>query len=166
MSDLVVVGISDYKIGINPSILVTYALGSCIGICLYEERLKIGGLSHIMLPDSSMFPKTGTNRMKFADTAIYDMLQELIKKGADPHRLTARIAGGAQMFKVQAESPLGAIGARNIKSVRNVLEHFRIPIIVEDVGLNYGRTVFFELDTGTMRVQSLNKNQNMSKVSE
>lgn len=166
MSDLVVVGISDYKIGVNPSILVTYALGSCVGICIYDEQLKIGGLSHIMLPDSSMFPKIGANRMKFADTAIYDMLQELIIKGANPRRLTARIAGGAQMFKVQAEGPLGAIGARNIKSVKSVLEDFRIPIIVEDVGLNYGRTVFFELDTGIMRVQSLNKSQNICKVSE
>jgi chemotaxis protein CheD len=157
MSDLLVVGISDYKFARNPNVFVTYALGSCVGICLYDKQLKIGGLSHIMLPESSMFSKNDINRMKFADTAIFDLVQDLVKLGADRRRLTAKIAGGAQMFEVQQGSLVGTIGDRNIVSVKNTLHSLKIPIIAEDTGLNYGRTVYFDLDTGIMKVQSLSR---------
>ena len=157
MSDFLVVGISDYKYARNPNVFVTYALGSCVGICLYDKQLKIGGLSHIMLPESSMFSKNDINRMKFADTAIPDLVQNLVKLGADRRRLTAKIAGGAQMFEVQAGSMVGTIGDRNTVSVKSTLQSLRIPIIAEDTGLNYGRTVYFDLDTGIMKVQSLSR---------
>ena len=157
MSDLLVVGISDYKFARNPNVIVTYALGSCVGICLYDKQLKIGGLSHIMLPESSMFNKSDINRMKFADTAITDLVQDLAKLGVEKRRLTAKIAGGAQMFEVQQGSLIGTIGDRNVESVKNMLYHLRIPIVAEDTGLNYGRTVYFDLDTGIMKVQSLSR---------
>lgn len=137
--------------------IVTYALGSCIGICLYDQVAKIGGLSHIMLPDSKMFTQSDINRMKFADTAIPDMLSVLCSMGADRRRITAKIAGGAQMFKVQEDSPLGMIGTRNTRSVKAVLSELRIPIVNEDTGADYGRTLYFDLQTGNVRVQSLNK---------
>ena len=85
------------------------------------------------------------------------MVQALIIKGADNRHLTAKIAGGAQMFKVQEDSPLGNIGERNAKSVKTVLMQLRIPVIAEDTGLNYGRTVFFDIETGIMKVQALNR---------
>jgi len=157
MGNLIVVGISDYKLAKDPGVLVTYALGSCVGICVYDRKLKIGGLSHIMLPDSSMFRSGEINRMKFADTAIPDMVDILMRKGADRKSLSAKIAGGAQMFKVQEDSALGNIGDRNIKSVKVMLGELRIPIMAEDTGLNYGRTVFFDIATGIMKVQSLNR---------
>ncbi len=152
-----VVGISDFKTGKAPLTLVTYALGSCVGICLYDPVVRVGGLSHIMLPDSMMFAQNGINRMKFADTAIPDMLEALCKMGADRRRITAKIAGGAQMFKVQEDRPLGMIGARNSRSVKAVLSELRIPVKTEDTGADYGRTLYFELATGNVRVQSLNK---------
>lgn len=157
MSDLLVVGISDYKLARHPNVIVTYALGSCVGICLYDKQSKIGGLSHIMLPESSMFNKNDINRMKFADTAIVDLVQELAKLGADRRRLTAKIAGGAQMFEVQPGSLVGTIGDRNIASVKKTLQSLNIPILAEDTGLNYGRTVYFDLETGIMKVQALSK---------
>ncbi|MDD2483747.1 MAG: chemotaxis protein CheD [Eubacteriales bacterium] len=157
MGNLIVVGISDYKLAKNPGVLVTYALGSCVGICIYDRKLKIGGLSHIMLPDSTMFTRGEINRMKFADTAISDMISILVNKGADKKSLSAKIAGGAQMFKVQEDSQLGNIGERNIKSVKNALSELRIPLLAEDTGLNYGRTVYFDIETGIMKVQSLNR---------
>ena len=157
MNKLLVVGISDYKLSKQPEVIVTYALGSCVGICLYDSRLKIGGLSHIMLPESSMFNKNDLNRMKFADTALVDLVQDLKKLGADARRLTAKIAGGAQMFEVQQGSLIGTIGDRNVQSVKAVLNGLRIPIIAEDTGSNYGRTVYFDLETGIMKVQSLNR---------
>lgn len=158
MSELLVVGISDYKLARNPNIFVTYALGSCVGVCLYDTHLKMGGLAHIMLPESSMFAKNEINRMKFADTALIDLVQDLIKLGADRRRLTAKIAGGAQMFEVQQGTLIGTIGERNISSVKKALQLQRIPVIAEDTGLNYGRTVYFDLDTGIMKIQSLSKN--------
>lgn len=157
MSKPLVVGISDYKLSRNPDVLVTYALGSCVGICLYDNRIQVGGLAHIMLPDSKMFSKTDVNRMKFADTAIPDLVQQLQKLGVDPRRLSAKIAGGAQMFEVQQGSSIGTIGERNVGSVKQVLNALKIPIIAQDTGLNYGRTVYFDLSTGTMKVQSLNR---------
>lgn len=157
MGNLIVVGISDYKLAKNPGVLVTYALGSCVGICIYDRKLKAGGLSHIMLPDSTMFSHGEVNRMKFADTAINDMIQTLIIKGADRRQMTAKIAGGAQMFKVQEESQLGNIGERNVRSVKNVLGQLNIPILAEETGQNYGRTVYFDIETGIMKVQSLNR---------
>jgi len=157
MSDLLVVGISDYKLARCPNVFVTYALGSCVGICLYDKQAKVGGLSHIMLPESSMFKNNEINRMKFADTAIVDLVQNLVKLGADRRKLTAKIAGGAQMFEVQQGSLVGTIGDRNIVSVKNTLHELKIPILAEDTGLNYGRTVYFDLDTGIMKVQSLSR---------
>lgn len=157
MSNPLVVGISDYKLSRNPDILVTYALGSCVGICLYDNRLQVGGLAHIMLPDSKMFSKTEINRMKFADTAILDLVQQLKNRGVDTRRLSAKIAGGAKMFEVQQGSPMGTIGERNVNSVKEVLNALRIPIIAQDTGQNYGRTVYFDLSTGIMKVQSLSR---------
>ncbi|MDR3294349.1 MAG: chemotaxis protein CheD [Clostridiales Family XIII bacterium] len=156
MSDLIKVGISDYAKSRAPEIIVTYALGSCVGICLYDNAKKMGGLSHIMLPESSLAAKTETNRMKFADTAIVDLARDLAKVGAG--RLTAKIAGGAQMFATPAMGAMGDIGGRNVKAVKAALAALRIPIIAEDTGKNYGRTVFFDLATGIMKVQSIGKN--------
>ncbi len=157
MSEKFVVGISDYKVVKNEGILVTYALGSCVGICIYDSRSKVGGLSHIMLPDSKMFAGTQINRMKFADTAIVDMLEEMKKMGAVERNCVAKIAGGAQMFRTSANSNLGNIGERNVGSVKNVLGELRIPIVVEDIGKNYGRTLFFDVSNWSVKVQSLNR---------
>jgi chemotaxis protein CheD len=110
-----------------------------------------------MLPESSMFSNNEINRMKFADTAIVDLVQNLVKLGAERRRLTAKIAGGAQMFEVQQGSLVGTIGDRNISSVKKTLQSLRIPILAEDTGLNYGRTVYFDLETGIMKVQSLSR---------
>jgi chemotaxis protein CheD len=157
MSQLIVVGISDYKFAKGPEVIVTYALGSCVGVCLYDKVTKIGGLSHIMLPDSTNFSAKDINRKKFADTALVDLVQELRQAGAGNNRLVAKIAGGAQMFEVQPGSKLGAIGERNIVCVKQALSQLRIPIIAEDTGLNYGRTQYFDLQTGVMKIQSLNR---------
>jgi chemotaxis protein CheD len=155
MSELKKVGISDYAVGRGPDVIVTYALGSCVGICLYDNAKKIGGLSHIMLPDSSMAPRGETNRMKFADTAVADIARDLRNMGAG--RVMAKIAGGAQMFATPAMGAMGNIGERNVRAVKAALAALRIPIIAEDTGKDYGRTVFFDLATGIMKVQSIGR---------
>jgi len=157
MSQSIVIGISDYKLAKGPEILVTYALGSCVGVCLYDKVSKVGGLSHIMLPDSTNFSNRDINRKKFADTAIVDLVDEMKRAGCGNNRIVAKIAGGAQMFEVQPGSKLGAIGERNIVCVKQVLNQLRIPILAEDTGLNFGRTQYFDLATGIMKIQSLNR---------
>lgn len=160
----VVVGISDLKLAKPPDTLVTYALGSCVGICLLDPMLRLGGLSHIMLPTSSVAPGD-KNVMKFADTAIPDLIRKMEAQGASRGRMKAKIAGGAQMFGgTQQMNPdrekgddIWQIGNRNVAAVTTILQRIGIPIIAKDVLANYGRTVFFDPGTGIMTVKSLNK---------
>ena len=153
MSDMVTIGISDMKIVKSTDALVTYALGSCVGICLYDSVLKIGGLGHIMLPT---FPQNNPkeNKFRFADTCIPAMIEQMEKMGCNRRRIMAKIAGGAKMFDVAGDSTFGSIGARNIIAVKNSLQNLRIQIYAEDTGLNYGRTVYFYTEDGKMVVKS------------
>ncbi|MGN0596789.1 MAG: chemotaxis protein CheD [Ruminiclostridium sp.] len=160
MSEKLTIGISDWKICRSPDVLVTYALGSCVGICLYDKVTKIAGLSHIMLPDSkSIVCDTNLNRMKFADTAIVDMYQKMVASGASPSRLTAKIAGGALMFATTNDK--FNIGERNVTAVKQALSQLRIPIVAQDTGSNYGRTVFFYSEDGKVEIKSTNKGVNV-----
>ncbi|MGN0607106.1 MAG: chemotaxis protein CheD [Oscillospiraceae bacterium] len=155
MPDIINIGISDLNVAKSPGILATYALGSCVGICLYDKIHAIGGLAHIMLPSSTEASKAADNPRRYADTGIKELIELMIKNGASANCLTAKIAGGAQMFQVQLNS--FNIGQRNVDSVKKVLERYRIPIIAQDTGSNYGRTVFFNTATGTMQVKSVSR---------
>ena len=149
MSKTITVGISDLNIAKAPDILVTYALGSCVGICLYDPMVKLAGLSHIMLPSSNLNndPKQA---YRFADTAM---------AGARSARMKAKIAGGAQMFAAITNSSISNIGQRNIAAVKETLAKLRIPIIADDTGKNYGRTLYFNAADGTMRIKSVNRGE-------
>jgi len=157
-----VIGISDLKVALPPDTLITYALGSCVGICLLDPIAHVGGLSHIMLPIASGAPND-KNIMKFADTAIPDLVRKMEARGAQRARMKAKIAGGAQMFETTT-APTSAgnqgiwqIGQRNVAAVTETLGSMRIPIIAKDVLKNYGRTVTFDPATGIMVVRALNK---------
>lgn len=156
---MLVIGISDLKIATPPDTLITYALGSCVGICLLDATAKVAGLSHIMLPSSTIAPGD-QNPYKFADTAIPDLVRRMEMKGAVRARIKAKIAGGAQMFAMQNASggTNWNIGQRNVAAVVDVLGKLRIPILARDVLENYGRTVSFDPETGVMTVKSLSKN--------
>ena len=161
MNKTIAVGISDFKISKAPDTLVTYALGSCVGITLYDPIALIGGLAHIMLPSSSLATNIADReRMKYADTAIPDLIKDLERMGARRSLLRAKMIGGANMFYTTGTSFVDTIGDRNIEAARSVLAEFVIPLIAEDVGANYGRTVYFLLVDGRVNVQSLGKNIN------
>ena len=149
----ITVGISDWKLGKAPDIIVTYALGSCVGTCIFDKVTGICGMSHIMLPDSKSAEGSSTyNRMKFADTALPDMVAEMVKQGASRSRLQAKIAGGALMFATKSEQ--FNIGERNVAAVKQALRALNIPIVASDTGLNYGRTVFFHTDEFKVVIKS------------
>lgn len=147
-----IIGISDWKVGRGDDVLVTYALGSCIGTCIYDRTTGISGLSHIMLPDSTAIIDGHTTRMKFADTALPDMVERMKAMGANPGAMKAKIAGGAVMF--QTSNQKFNIGQRNVEAVKAALAKLRIPIIAEDTGLNYGRTMTFWAENGAVEISS------------
>ena len=156
MPELIKVGMADYKVGRAPDTLISYGLGSCIGISLYDPQTKIGGLLHIMLPDSNQ-SRANENRAKFADTGIPDMLNELIRMGAAKSRLVAKLAGGSQMFAFANASDIMRVGLRNASASKEILKKLSIPIVCEDTGGNYGRTVQIDLSTGVYKVKTIDK---------
>ena len=151
MNDKITVGIADMKIAQGSGILITYALGSCIGLCFHDPRLKLGALLHIMLP---LNMETGRkNPMKYADTGIRETLRQLEAKGASKSRMTAKIAGGAKMFEVNGGN-LGNIGQRNIESVHLILRKEGIRLMAEDVGGTVARTLLFDVVSGQGCIRS------------
>ncbi len=156
MAELIKVGMADLKITKSPSVLTTLGLGSCVGIALYDLDIKLAGLAHIMLPDSTQI-KNNANKAKFADTALEILLQELKKAGAQKSNIVAKIAGGAQMFSMDSQSDIMKIGTRNVLATKKLLEQYKIPLKAEDTGGNYGRTIEIYPDSGKLLVKAIGK---------
>ena len=157
MGQMIKVGMADLKICKAPDAVTTLGLGSCVGIAIRDPQTKIGGLAHIMLPDSTQMSSQTLNVPKFADTGAKELVNQLVKAGASRTRLVAKIAGGAQMFAFQGGNDMMAVGERNAKAVRKVLAELKIPILAEDCGLNYGRTVEFFPETGDYVIKAVGK---------
>ena len=157
MSETIKVGMADLNICREPDCLTTIGLGSCVGVALYDSVTKITGLAHIMLPNSKEI-KNNSNIAKFADTGIAETLRLMEEAGAKRGRITAKIAGGACMFAfaMQSNDALN-VGEKNVRSVKKVLEEFKIPILAEDTGLNYGRTIIIDSNTGILTIKAVGK---------
>ena len=148
------VGIADLNVAYSPDKLITVGLGSCVGIAIYDKGTGLGGLAHIMLPDSSQFNKI-TNEIKFADLAIPILVEDMIKKGAKLKNMKAKIAGGASMFNFSDKSIVMDIGNRNGIAVKNALKNLCIPIVAEDIGGNKGRTLIFDTESGILSIRTV-----------
>ena len=158
MADLIRVGMADYKVGQAPSTIISYGLGSCIGISLYDPQTKVGGLLHIMLPDSTQARPTD-NPAEFADTGLPLMLKDVLALGASRTRLVAKIAGGAQMFAFANATDIMRVGARNAEAAKKILKDLNIRLIAEDTGGTYGRTVSIDMETGVYKVKTIDKGE-------
>ena len=156
MGELIKVGMADLKVGRAPDTLTTLGLGSCIGLTLYDPVSKIGGLVRYMLPDSTKL-KNNTNIAKFGDTGIRELLKQVLASGANQRRLVAKIAGGACMFEMSGLSSVGNVGARNAEAAKEILKELKIPLVAEDTGLNYGRTVELKCETGEYVIKAVGK---------
>ncbi|ONI38237.1 chemotaxis protein CheD [Candidatus Epulonipiscium fishelsonii] len=154
--DIIKIGMAELKTGKAPQILTTLGLGSCVGVTLYDKTLKIGGMVHIMLPDSKQM-RNNVEVAKFADTGIQCLMDSLIKQGANQKRLVAKMAGGAQMFEFKHMEETLRIGARNIAASKEMLKKLNIPIQSSDVGANYGRTIELHLENGILLVKTIGK---------
>lgn len=140
------------KIAKGDGMLVTYALGSCIGLCFHDPRLRLGALLHIMLPLNMEAGRS--HPMKYADTGIKETLKALEAKGAMRSRMTVKIAGGAKMFEVSGGGGLGNIGQRNIESVHAILKRENLRLSGEHTGGTVARTMLFDVVTGQACIRS------------
>lgn len=147
---------ADMKTCKSPDSITTLGLGSCVGVAIRDPVSRIGGLAHVMLPDSTII-KNNTNIYKFADTCINALVDEMVKKGASKRNLVAKIAGGAQMFAFQNKSDMVRVGEQNVQACKNVLRELSIPLLAEDTGMNYGRTVVFYPEDGRYIIKSVGK---------
>ncbi len=149
--DMLEIGVGELAVAQHPRYLMTPALGSCVGLCLWDSALKQGGLAHIMLPTMLDSASPGSER-RFASFAVSELVRLLHDAGSPRRRLVAKMAGGATMFR--ADGVMAHIGERNVAEVRRQLGLLNIPLIAEDTGERHARTVELRLDTGEMVVRS------------
>ena len=136
-----------------PHVILSSGLGSCVVVTLYDTQRKLGGLAHIMLPDSNSL--NGYHPpYQCADTAIATLIKELRTMRASPRDMVAKLVGGAKMF-LSGDDFSPSIGEQNIISVKYILKQKRTPLIGENTGGNYGRNVEFYLDSGKVIVKAI-----------
>lgn len=157
------VGVAEYFVTHNPHVLASYGLGSCVGVALYDAKRKIGGLAHIMLPDSKAISRPGKPG-RYADTAIRAMVEEMERLGSRRRDIKAKMAGGACMFTIPgATNPKNVpgpaigmqIGERNIEAAKKALRELNIPLVAEDTGGSHGRTLRFDVSDGRVVISSI-----------
>lgn len=149
------VKVADYAVRRGEHVLTTIGLGSCVAIALYDRDSRTGGLAHILLPSQAMSRET-SNPAKFPETIVPLMLQEMrALAGDEAGRVSAKIVGGASMFGQLVTGSGVNVGERNIVATREVLATHNVPLVAEDTGLDYGRSVYFHLADGRIEVRSL-----------
>jgi chemotaxis protein CheD len=147
------VRIAELKAARAPGRFVAYGLGSCVGITLYDPKGRVGGMAHVMLPESRLYSDRSSPG-KFADTAIDRLIFEMGPMGSDRGRLEAKLVGGATMFAPASRITGLSIGLRNVMAAREHLTALGIPVVSEDVGGKKGRTIFFDLEDGSVSIRS------------
>lgn len=154
--NVIKVGMADLKAGRVPDRIRTNGLGSCVGVVLYDPQGKVAGMAHVMLPSSSL-NKGSVNKAKYADTAIPWLIEEMESLGAKRSRLKAKIAGGAQMFHVPQASQVMRIGPRNVDECKAILQELAIPLLHEETGGNFGRTIEIDSETGILMIRTVSQ---------
>ncbi|NLW84253.1 MAG: chemotaxis protein CheD [Phycisphaerae bacterium] len=149
----IVVQVSDARISRDKdTVLVTYSLGSCIAVTLYDPALAVGGMIHYQLPDSKMDEdRARRDPFMFADSGLHVLINKMLEMGANKKHMTIHAAGGAAM----ATGPKGFdIGKRNFLSLRKVLWQYGIMMNSHDVGGGNPRNMYLDIETGTVLVKS------------
>ena len=133
-------------------VIVTYSLGSCVGLALYDRELRLAGLIHCMLPLSSMnAAKASDTPELFVDTGVAALLQAMYDAGSEPRRLIARVAGAASPMD---ENGTFRIGERNMVVLRKMLQNNRIRLVAEEIGGTEARTMYFHVADGRIVLKS------------
>lgn len=130
-------------------------VGSCVALCLFDPYAKVAAMAHVMLPEGNKKPSSNPNDSgKYADQAVENLLKIIVQNGGKLGRIRAKMAGGANMFTHERGTALFNIGEKNVQALRKFLKLHGVPIISEDVGLNYGRKVEFNVKSGDLVVSS------------
>lgn len=148
-----IVGIAEMQVTNDPEYtLITYSLGSCIGITLYDPVVRVGGILHFMLPDSKIDPQKAQKKPgMFADTGIPLLFKEAYRLGGEKRRMTLKVAGGSQIMD---ESGYFNIGTRNYMALRKIFWTNNVLITAEDIGGHVNRTLSIELSSGKVWVKT------------
>ncbi|MBQ9625264.1 MAG: chemotaxis protein CheD [Clostridia bacterium] len=151
------IGLAEMQVVKPPDSIITYGLGSCVGLVLYDRTTKIAGMVHIVLPH---YNKTlpNVNIAKCADTAVAALLTNMVKQGANRAGIIAKLAGGAHVFK-GSNSPALMVGPKNIEVTKQMLQQLRIKLVAEDCGGEKGRTVEFFPDSGKYVIKVLGQGE-------
>jgi len=147
------VSVADWAVDQEDAVLVTLGLGSCVAVAMYDDAVRVGGLAHVLLPSQSL-ANDRAKPAKFPETAVPLLVERMRVLGAAQRRLRARIVGGASMFVSTSGSSMASVGERNVFAVREALDRAGVPLVGEDTGLDYGRSVYFFLETGRLEVRS------------
>jgi chemotaxis protein CheD len=152
MAEERIVRVADLQVARDGDTLITLGLGSCVAIMLHDGEARIGGMAHVLLPSRSL-SRMVDNPGRYPESAVPELVRSLVAFGADPRRLTARLAGGASMFASLV--PAGSIhmGERNVIASREALGRQGIPVRAEAVGGVQGRSVWFTPGDGVVRVR-------------
>ena len=151
------VDIAKMKVARPPDLLYSLGLGSCVGVAIFDPLAKIGGLIHILLPSQKEFVGGAHTSTKFADSGIVELVEAMVRAGAARYRLKAKIAGGATMFASKSSLEISSIGKRNVQSCKDTLKALGIQIVAQDTGGTRGRTVYFDVETGELRIKMVDK---------
>lgn len=154
MPKVIRVGIADMNYCTGEDSITTLGLGSCVGVVLYDSVLQLCGMVHVMLPDSTKI-RNNSNKAKFADTGVVELYNGLLQRGAEKYRIKAKIAGGAQMFAFNSNIEMMRVGESNVLAVKEELSKLNVPIVAQDTGLNYGRTIVFSPSNSILLVKSV-----------
>ncbi len=152
------VSIGEMKVASPPARLAALGIGSCVAVMIRDRRNGSGGMAHVMLPWLPKKCREGANLFKYADYAIEKMVLEITILGGSIGDLEAKLVGGARMFEGGKGGLSMDIGQRNLEAVRRKLRLMRIPILGEDTGGGYGRSVELALDDGAVIVRSIRQN--------
>ena len=151
------VRVADYAVASGDSVIATLGLGSCVAIAVYDREARVGGLAHVLLPSENM-SRDRDNRAKFPATAVPLLIEEMRKLGARGP-FTAKVAGGASMFA--ALLPVGGVnmGQRNVDATRRALIESGIAIVGQDIGGDYGRSVFLHVNDGRLVIKAIDRSE-------
>jgi len=134
------------------SVLVTYSLGSCIGLTFYDPALKLGAMAHIMLPEG---PSQPGEEGKYASSCVPLLVSEMERRGASRDRLQVKMAGGARILALLGPFNGPDVGSQNKAAVQRILTSLGLRITGMDCGGHYGRTMSLYVDTGTVEISTV-----------
>ena len=147
------VSVADWAVDRGDAVLVTLGLGSCVAVAVHDAGTGIGGLAHLLLPSLSLSADR-EKPAKFPETGVPFLVERVRELGAASGRLRARLVGGASMFANLQTPGVASIGERNILATRDALVRAGVPVVGEDTGGDYGRSVYFHLESGRLEVRS------------